>query len=390
MEIYLVGGAVRDTLLGRAVLEKDWVVVGASYEQCLAKGWRPIAVGVPVFLDPATGEEYAMARKERKTGIGYRGFDFEYGQHISLEEDLRRRDLTVNALAMNANGELIDPFGHIRDIEGRILRHISTRFTEDPVRVVRLCSLYARLRSSGFAIAPTTLQLIRDMTSNPSATEEFSSIRPQQMWAQLEKALASDSPDSYAETLDSSGAGKLLLDAGLLTPEAVARLKFAAQTHADVVARLGVWICPLEAEAKERFFARCEIPRAHKRFCDQLATLYPFYVHAGDKPIPDILEIFKKLDAFANADAFAELTQCCHTLFAHSSTTPAVPQVQKEFLNTMLSCASSIDRSRILRRNIDGTPQMAIEIDKHRSAEMARVRRYYPWSDLSVGKNRPQ
>ncbi|MCH9663720.1 MAG: hypothetical protein K0U66_08720 [Gammaproteobacteria bacterium] len=109
MEIYLVGGAVRDTLLGRAVLEKDWVVVGASYEQCLAKGWRPIAVGVPVFLDPATGEEYAMARKERKTGIGYRGFDFEYGQHISLEEDLRRRDLTVNALAMNANGELIDP-----------------------------------------------------------------------------------------------------------------------------------------------------------------------------------------------------------------------------------------------------------------------------------------
>ena len=388
MEIFLVGGAVRDELLGQQPRERDWLVVGASYEECLARGWRPVAKNMPVFRSPDTQEEYAMARTESKTGVGYRGFDFSFGPEISLKDDLVRRDLTINALAKDSDGNIVDPYGFLEDLHARRLRHISERFTEDPLRIVRLCSLYARLRPYGFTIDPETLGLITAMTSTPQAQEELESLSPQHLWAQLLKALESDAPEAFADALDQSGAGPALLPEGLLTEQGLARLAYAGKNHSTAMSRLSVWIGTLDPEARASFLDRYEAPKAFRGFCAKVDELYPFYVDVIDKPIPEILDIFKRLGAFDDSELFTEQIHCCHSLLQCQGLS-ASPQVQKDFLVTMMHCALRIDRGRILRRNIEGTPQMATEIDKHRCAEMIKVRRYYPWSHLSVGKTRP-
>jgi len=163
MQVYLVGGAVRDSLLGLPVKERDWVVVGGSREQMLAAKYREVGRDFPVFLHPQTQEEYALARIERKTAPGYRGFSVEAGPAVTLEEDLSRRDLTINAIAQDAGGQLIDPFGGRADIAARLLRHVSPAFVEDPVRVLRVARFAARFAPLGFRIAPETLQLMRRM-----------------------------------------------------------------------------------------------------------------------------------------------------------------------------------------------------------------------------------
>jgi tRNA nucleotidyltransferase (CCA-adding enzyme) len=156
MKVYLVGGAVRDELLGRPAAERDWVVVGATPEQMGAAGYRQVGKDFPVFLHPATGEEYALARTERKTGRGYHGFETRYSPDVTLEDDLRRRDLTINAMARDDAGQLIDPHGGQRDLESRTLRHVSEAFNEDPVRILRVARFLARFQPLGFSVAPET------------------------------------------------------------------------------------------------------------------------------------------------------------------------------------------------------------------------------------------
>ena len=166
MKIYLVGGAVRDELLGLPVGERDWVVVGARPEELIAQGYRPVGKDFPVFLHPETGEEYALARTERKTGPGYRGFDAAFSPDITLEQDLERRDLTINAIAKEPDsGALVDPFNGQRDLSERWLRHVSPAFVEDPVRVLRIARFAARFAALGFRIAPETMALLREIAA---------------------------------------------------------------------------------------------------------------------------------------------------------------------------------------------------------------------------------
>ena len=202
MQVYLVGGAVRDEQLGLPVKERDWCVVGATPAEMKAAGYKQVGKDFPVFLHPDTGEEYALARTERKTAAGYHGFEFHTDPGVTIEEDLGRRDLTVNAIAEDGDGNLVDPYGGIADIRNRILRHVSDAFIEDPVRVLRVARFAARFAHLGFVIAPETLALMRQIT----ADGEIDALVPDRVWKETETALLGRDSRVYFETLRECGA----------------------------------------------------------------------------------------------------------------------------------------------------------------------------------------
>ena len=202
MDTYLVGGAVRDRLLGlaagdRAGSDRDFVVVGATVEEMRAAGYRQVGRDFPVFLHPGTGEEHALARTERKSARGHAGFVVHAEPSVTLEEDLRRRDFTMNAIAQREDGTLVDPFGGVRDIEDRVLRHVGDAFVEDPLRVLRAARFMAKLAPLGFRVAPETLALMRDMATNG----ELAELAPERVWQELAKALRSAAPSAFLRTL---------------------------------------------------------------------------------------------------------------------------------------------------------------------------------------------
>jgi tRNA nucleotidyltransferase (CCA-adding enzyme) len=207
MRTYLVGGAVRDELLGRPVSERDWVVVGAVPDDLLRQGFRPVGKDFPVFLHPETGEEYALARTERKVAPGYRGFRVHAAPDVTLEEDLGRRDLTVNAMARDESGRLVDPFGGAEDLRARRLRHVSDAFREDPVRILRLARFAARFRHLGFTVAGETMALCRDMV----ADGEVSALVPERVWRELARALCERTPSAFVQVLRDCGALAVVL-----------------------------------------------------------------------------------------------------------------------------------------------------------------------------------
>lgn len=197
MQIYLVGGAVRDSLLDIPVVDHDWVVVGATPAELLALGYQQVGKDFPVFLNPDTHEEYALARTERKSGQGYTGFTCYAAPDVTLEEDLLRRDLTINAIARSAEGELIDPYGGVADLQARVLRHVSDAFGEDPLRVLRVARFTARFAHLGFRIADETLALMRRMAHSG----ELAALTAERVWKETEKALQSQSPQVYFQVL---------------------------------------------------------------------------------------------------------------------------------------------------------------------------------------------
>ena len=202
MQTYLVGGAVRDALLGRPVVDRDYVVVGASPDDLLALGYKPVGKDFPVFLHPRSGEEYALARTERKTGRGYHGFVFQADAKVTLEQDLARRDLTINAIAQDDQGALTDPFHGVQDIEARALRHVSEAFVEDPVRVLRVARFVARFAPMGFSVADETMALMRQMVRDG----EVDHLVPERVWAETRKALAEPQPSAFLRVLRACGA----------------------------------------------------------------------------------------------------------------------------------------------------------------------------------------
>lgn len=226
MDIYLVGGAVRDRLLGLEPGDSDHVVVGETPEAMLAAGFRPVGRDFPVFLHPQTNEEHALARTERKSGHGYRGFVVDSDPAVTLEEDLGRRDFTINAIAQDAGGQLVDPFGGARDIEARVLRHVGPAFVEDPLRVLRAARFMARFASLGFRVAPETMTLMRQM----SASGELDALVPERVWQELSRALASDRPSAFVRTLHECGA----LQAVLPEVEALYGVPQRAEYHPEV------------------------------------------------------------------------------------------------------------------------------------------------------------
>jgi tRNA nucleotidyltransferase (CCA-adding enzyme) len=206
MQVYLVGGAVRDHLLGYPYHEKDYVVVGATPDQLLSQGYQPVGKDFPVFLHPETKDEYALARTERKSGLGYHGFEFYTDPSVSLEDDLIRRDLTINAIAMDADGNIYDPYNGQLDIQNKILRHVSHAFVEDPLRVLRIARFAARYKALGFTVAPETLALMQQL----SESGELNVLTPERVWKETSRALMEHHADEYFEVLRACGALKVL------------------------------------------------------------------------------------------------------------------------------------------------------------------------------------
>lgn len=206
MKSYLVGGAVRDGLLGLPIKDRDWVVVGATPQQMLDAGYQQVGRDFPVFLHPDSHEEYALARTERKSGSGYTGFTCYAAPDVTLEQDLLRRDLTVNAMAQDADGSLIDPYGGRHDLQQRILRHVSPAFGEDPLRVLRVARFAARYAHLSFRIADETLALMREMTD----AGELAHLTPERVWKETESALGTRNPQVFFQTLRDCGALKVL------------------------------------------------------------------------------------------------------------------------------------------------------------------------------------
>ncbi len=239
-KVYLVGGAVRDALLGIPVKERDWVVVGATPAWMLSQGYRPVGKDFPVFLHPQTGEEYALARTERKQGVGYHGFVLNAEPDVTLEEDLRRRDLTINAMAQDLQtGEVIDPYGGRKDLEARVLRHVSDAFKEDPLRVLRVARFAAKLAPLGFVLAPETHRLLEYM----SASGELDALTPERVWKEVEKALRTQMPHVFFQVLHEVGALRALF------PE-IAALDGVAQSpkwHPEGDALTHTWLVLQEA-----------------------------------------------------------------------------------------------------------------------------------------------
>ena len=244
MRTYLVGGAVRDRLLGRAVVDRDHVVVGATPEQLLAQGYRPVGKDFPVFLHPQTGEEYALARTERKTGHGYHGFTFHADAAVTLEQDLARRDLTINAIAQDEHGALVDPYHGQRDIEQRVLRHVAPAFAEDPVRLLRVARFAARFAPLGFTVADETMALMRQMV----VAGEVDHLVPERVWAETRKALGEAQPSAFLRVLRDSDALAVLfpeIDALYGVPQ---RAEFHPEidtgTHLELVLDMAATLAP--------------------------------------------------------------------------------------------------------------------------------------------------
>ncbi len=342
MEVFEVGGAVRDALLGEPIAERDWVVVGGSPAELLRLGYRQVGKDFPVYLHPKTGEEYALARTERKVAPGYHGFSVDASADVGLEEDLGRRDLTINAMARAPDGRLIDPFGGQQDIEARILRHTSAAFKEDPLRILRVARFAARFNRLSFTIAPETMTLMHEMVK----AREADALRPERVWQETEKALAEDRPDVYFETLRECGALAVVfpeidalfgvpqpprwhpeIDTGIhtlmclriaATLSADTAVRFAALTHDLGKATTPESILPKHTGHEERsvqtldeLCARLPIPRRLKELACVVAR-YHGVVHRADELRPGtVLKLIEAADGIRRPERFEALLTAC-------------------------------------------------------------------------------
>jgi len=379
MQIYLVGGAVRDALLGLPVVERDYVVVGATGDMMLAQGYQAVGKSFPVFLHPDTKEEYALARIERKVGPGYHGFTFDVNQHVTLEEDLLRRDLTINAMAQDPQGHIVDPYGGQKDLKSRILRHVSPAFVEDPLRVLRVARFAARFAHLGFTVAPETLTLMQKIVTDG----ECDHLVSERVWQELQRALSTQSPWVFLQVLRQVGALKVILpeidrlygveqdikyhpeiDAGIhiemvmqqaakLTENSV--IRFAALVH-DV----GKGLTPREQwpdhkghemageRAARALCKRLNVPKEYAELAI-LTTKYHGEVHAADPGnAVKVLHLFEISDAFRRPDRFQQFLKACE---ADSRGRPGhedKPNPKPAQLLHLLQVASQVDPTVVM------------------------------------------
>ena len=406
IEMYLVGGAVRDHLLGFEQQDRDWVVVGATPADLLARGFKPVGNDFPVFLHPQTGEEYALARTERKTAKGYHGFQFQASPDVCLEDDLARRDLTINAMAQAADGSLIDPYGGQNDLQQRTLRHVSPAFVEDPVRILRVARFSARFAPLGFTVASETLQLMRDMV----AAGEVDALVPERVWQEMVRALAEPAPECFIQVLRDCGALAVLfpeinqlfgvpqradyhpeIDCGIhtlmvlrqavkLSPEP--EVRFAALTH-----DLGKGVTPAdilpshyghEAQSRRLVTVLCErykIPNRFRELAEHVAQ-YHTHIHKGFELLPKtLLKVLEATDAFRKPERFGQLLLACEadSRGRLGFEERAYPQVA--FYHELLAACQAIDVQAIIQAGFTGV-QIKEELHKQRrgAVRVARAR----------------
>jgi len=306
MQVYLVGGAVRDELLGLPVPERDWVVVGATPGELQRAGYRAVGREFPVFLHPDTSEEYALARLERKTGPGYRGFETRFSPDVTLEQDLQRRDLTINAMARAADGTLIDPYGGQRDLQQRQLRHVSAAFVEDPVRVLRVARFAARLHAYGFSVAPETRELMRLMVANG----EINALVPERVWREMARALLQANPEVFFDVLAECGALALLLPELHWNDEARAALQRAVVLAPEGSVRFAALLADTPASAIAALCERLRIPNDYRelallaaRLLQHIGTLGALDA-AGTHDVAATLALLEAADALRRPERF--------------------------------------------------------------------------------------
>lgn len=385
MKIYLVGGAVRDKLLDYPVKERDWVVVGATVEQMLEAGYRQVGKDFPVFLHPESNEEYALARTERKSGHGYTGFTVYSAPDVTLQQDLARRDLTINAMAEDADGNLVDPYGGRADLEHRVLRHVSDAFVEDPLRVLRVARFAARYAHLGFTVAGETHELMRAI----AAAGELEHLVAERVWVELERALGERSPTVFVEILRNCDALPVVLpelarlfgvpertdyhpegDAGvhsLMVLEQAAALspkttvRFAALTHdlGKGVTDPADWPRHIGHERAgvaviRELCERLRAPNAHRDLAI-LACRFHLQCHrAGELRPGTVLELLEGADAFRKPERFEELLLACEADVRGRAGTGHAPYPQAQRLRRALAAATGVDSLALREEGLDG------------------------------------
>jgi len=347
MHIYKVGGAVRDRLLGRPVSDIDWLVVGATAEEMHAKGFRPVGADFPVFLHPKTGEEYALARTERKNGRGYGGFTFHASPEVTLEEDLVRRDLTINAMAEDEAGTLYDPYHGKDDLDQRLLRHVSPAFAEDPLRVLRVARFAARYAPLGFRVADETLALMRQI----SASGELQALTAERSWKEIERALMEAQPQVFFHVLHACDALQELLPELDDNPQALAALEQAALHEQPLHVR---WACLLRELAPTSIKAvnqRLKAPRE----CQELALLTGECLgqcnQALELPATALLELLQKFDVYRRPQRLEDFITACQ-MAALGDGKSSYPQA--EYLRGAAAAARMVDVKPLLEAGLTG------------------------------------
>jgi len=404
MEVYLVGGAVRDQLLGLPVHERDWVVVGARPEDLERQGYMPVGREFPVFLHPQTKEEYALARLERKVSPGYRGFTTQFSPDVTLEEDLKRRDLTINAIAQAPTGEIIDPYGGQQDLKARVLRHVSEAFVEDPVRILRLARFAARFADLGFSVADETLTLMREMVKSGEAN----ALVPERVWQETERALGESRPDVFFQTLRDCGALAVIfpeinalygvpqppkwhpeVDTGIHVMLAV---RYAARIGAPTSVRfavlmhdLGKALTPPEnwpshrgheeagVPPVEALSERLRVPNGFRELA-VLGARHHAVVHKAAELRPDtVLKLLETTDAFRRPERFAEFLLVCESDARGRTGLENRPYPQAEYFRRARDAAAAAQLPEEDRAGLQG-PAIGAKIRAKRLEAVTQVK----------------
>ena len=405
MQVYLVGGAVRDKLLGITTDEKDWVVVGSTAQELLDLGYIQVGKNFPVFLHPETREEYALARTEKNTGPGYGGFQFDFNSSVTLEEDLKRRDLTINAIAEDANGNLIDPYNGLKDLRQGKLQAVSSSFTEDPVRVLRTAKFAARFHTQGFDITPDTQKLMWQMV----VAGELDHLVPERVWQETLGALGTGNPQRYFEVLRSCGALKVVFpeidrlfgipqplkhhpekDVGIhtmLTLQQAAKLsskpevRFAALLHDLGKGTTKGEILPAHHGHEERsaglvqkMCLRLKVPDKFKKLAFLVAKYHGHFGKVVDELRPEkILEVLRALDAFRRPDRFENFLLACEADQRGRPGYENKKYLQTNFFRKAYAKVNAVDVQAVISAGFKGE-SIKIELDKRRIAAIAKLK----------------
>ena len=407
MEVYLVGGAVRDELLGLPVKERDWVVVGGTREDLERQKFREVGRDFPVFLHPQTHEEYALARRERKTAPGYRGFSVEFGPEVTLEEDLGRRDLTINAMARGSDGTLVDPHGGKRDLDARLLRHVSDAFVEDPVRVLRLARFAARFEPLGFRVAPDTLALMKRMV----LANEVDALVAERVWQESEKALAEAAPRAFFRLLRECGALARIypeidalfgvpqparwhpeIDTGVHTLMVLdqasilssdSKVRFAALVHDLGKAGTPPYEWPGHRGHEERsvsqietLAARLKVPGDYKDLAVIVARYHGIVHRAFELRPKTVVEFMERSDAFRRPERFARALLACEADSRGRAGWEGNAYPQREYLTSAREAAASIKPAQEDLAGLSGAA-IAQLVSRRRLDAVAAVRTRY-------------
>ena len=405
METFLVGGAVRDELLGYPHKEKDWVVVGATPEQMLAAGFRQVGKDFPVFLHPDTKEEYALARTERKTAPGYKGFVVHATPDVTLEDDLLRRDLTINAIAKDESGTIVDPFNGLQDVHDKILRHVSPAFSEDPVRILRVARFAARYQYLGFSVAEETMQLMKQMV----AAGEVDALVPERVWQEMEKALSERSPTRFIEVLRDCGALKKILpevdrlfgvpqpaehhpeiDTGIHTMMVLQQacklsddteVRFAALMHdlGKGVTPESEWPQHIEHEARGAEIVvdvckRLRIPNQYRDLAERTARFHLHYHRALELKPSTVVKTLEQLDAFRKPQRFEKFLLASEADARGRTGYENKTFEQGSYFRKAFKAAQSVDIKSLIQQGYSNS-ELAGKIREERTKLVAAIRK---------------